>query len=268
MDFQQMFKSIGQYTSKNSPTILSGAAVAGVIATAVLAVRATPKALAELAGQQMDKEDGAFTKGLPPEEVDKVSGLSTKEIVKATWKFYIPAALTGAATIACIIGANQIGARRYAALAGAYTLAEKTFREYKDEVVKQIGEKKEEKIREEINDRHIRELPENTQVIITGMGEQACYDKFTGRLFKSDIETIRRAANDVNQEILTGAHMGVELNRFYELLGLERVEAGDILGWNVDHMMDLKFTSHLSECNIPTIAVDFKYPPVYDYGKI
>jgi Family of unknown function (DUF6353) len=268
MDFQHLLKNIGQYTSKNSPTILSGAAVAGVIATAVLAVRATPKALAELAGQQMDKEDGAYTKGLPPAEVDRVAELSKREIVRIAWKFYIPAALSGAATIVCIVGANQIGAKRYAALAGAYTVLDRGFREYKDEVIKQIGEKKEEKIREEINERHIRELPENTQVIITGTGEQACYDMYTGRLFKSDIETIRRAANDVNQEILMGPHMGVELNRFYELLGLERVEAGDVLGFNVEHMVELKFTSHLSECNMATIAVNFKYPPIYDYEKI
>ena len=247
----QWLKNIGQSANRNSPTILSGAAVAGVIATAILAVRSTPKAY----------------EALSEEEDAKGTNLTLAEKAKTAWRFYIPAALSGTATIACIIGANQIGARRYAALAGAYTLVDKSFREYKDEVLKQIGEKKEEKIQEAIAERHIRENPpEGAQVVITGKGEVTCWDEITGRYFKSDVESIRRAENDLNRHIIQNVY--ADHNMFYELLGLEGVVIGEELGWNIDHPMELRFSSHLSECGLPCLAVHYVSLPIKDYGKV
>lgn len=240
--------SISRLTKDNSPTILSAVAIGGVIATAILAAKATPKAIEKL------------------EDVDPADKILKRQIVAETWKFYIPAGMSAAATIACIIGANKIGIRRQAAVAAAYTLVDTSFREYKDHVLQEIGEAKERKIHDKIMIDRMENNPPPAEVIVIGGGDQLCYDSLTGRYFKSDIEAIRRAENEVNRRVLT--NMYASQNEFYELLGLGSTIVGDELGWNIDRLMELRFTSHLSECTgQPALAIGYKELPVKDYGK-
>jgi Family of unknown function (DUF6353) len=246
-------KVIARFTKENAPTILTGLACAGVVGTVVLAVRATPDAMTSRAGVQEDAD---------AENRD----LSIQETVKATWKHYIPAAIAGTATIGCIIGANRIGVKRYAALAGAYGLLEKGFREYRDKVLTEVGEKKEQAIRDKIAQDRVGADPVRSSVVIIGNGEVMCYDMEIGRYFKSSHEDIRRAENDFNREVLHDLYC--DLNKFYELLGLPPVDVGDRVGWNVDHPMELTFTSVLNDDAQPCLAVSFKNPPRADFGKI
>lgn len=120
MNVQSMTKNLTTQISKNSPTILTGLSVAGLISTTILAVRATPKAM-ELIQEERYQKAGT-TLPLPD--------LTKKEIIQATYKCYIPAAVMGTVTIACIIGANNINLRRNAALASLYSISEKTMKEY------------------------------------------------------------------------------------------------------------------------------------------
>ena len=75
--------------SKRSPEILMGIGITGMITTTVLAVKATPKALqlVESTKKELDVEQ-----------------LTPVETVKATWRCYVPAAISGAVSIACLIG--------------------------------------------------------------------------------------------------------------------------------------------------------------------
>src|SRR6185437_5320398 len=228
----------------HSPTILSGLAMGGLVATVALAVRATPQAMRRISTFRDEK---------------------AAEIIKATWKVYIPAGISGAATLACIIGANQIGLRQKAALAGAYVLAENTFRAYKDEVIKTFGEKKEREVNERITEREVKENKTDAQVIIVGGEDQLCYDRYTGRYFRSTAEKIRQAEIELKSTILKD--MWCDHNLFYHLLDLEDVVIGDALGWNIDHMPEVVFSSHLSPTGVPCLAVDFKYLPKVDYLK-
>ena len=107
--------------SKRSPEILIALGLTGMVSTVVLAVKATPKALQLI--EERRKE----------ERTDK---LTVMETVGTTWKCYIPAAITGTVSAACIIGANSVNAKRNAALATAYKLSETAFKEFKD---KEIG---------------------------------------------------------------------------------------------------------------------------------
>lgn len=248
----------GRAMSQNSTSILSATTVAGVVATAILAAKAAPKATTALAETDETNESLGHA----------IQKRSPKETFLITWKFYLPAGVAGAATIACIIGANQIGLRRQAALLGAYTLADTAFREYKDEVLAQLGENKERKIHDEIVKRKIDENPpRDEQVIITGGGEQLCYDTLSGRYFKSDIETIRQAANTVNQEIL-GGNMYAPLNEFWGFLGLGSTTLGEEVGFNLEHFVELVFTSHLAQDGTPCLAVGYTKLPIAEYSKI
>ena len=76
----------------NSSTILTCIGAVGVVATAVMAVKATPRALECI-------EEAREEKG---EELTKF------EVVNVAGPAYIPAVITGAATVACIFGANVI----------------------------------------------------------------------------------------------------------------------------------------------------------------
>ena len=127
-DFAKAVNSAKAAISKHSPEILVGVGIAGMLTTVVLAVKATPKALTLI---EEKKEE---------QEVDELTPVET---IKATWKCYIPAAVTCVASTACIIGASAVNAKRNAALATAYTLSETALKEYKAKVVETIGEKKE-----------------------------------------------------------------------------------------------------------------------------
>ena len=113
MNLSNMVKSVGATMKKHSPEILTGIGVAGMIATTVMAVKATPKAILLINEKEVEL---------------KVEKLTLAETVKTTWKCYIPAAITGVSSIACIIGASSVNARRNAALATAYTLSETALR--------------------------------------------------------------------------------------------------------------------------------------------
>jgi hypothetical protein len=252
----------GQSLSSNSPTILSGIAIAGVIGTIVLAVKATPKAVVAI-----DNEEGSKNVWSEAQADEGHIPLTNLETIQAAWKCYIPTAIAGSATIACIIGANKIGMRRNAALIGAYSLVDTAFREYKDEVLAQIGATKERKVHDEIVKRHIDENPpKDTQIIITGGGDQLCYESLTGRYFKSDAETIRRCENDTNASIFKD--MYASLNEFWELLGLASTTLGDEMGFNIEHPLEIVFTSQLAQDGRPCLAVGYRSLPIREYSKL
>ncbi|WP_254556795.1 DUF6353 family protein, partial [Salmonella enterica] len=80
--------------------------------------------------------------------------------------------------------------------------------------IETLGEKKEKQIREEIDKDRIKKNPVGkSEVIITGNGKTLCYDHTSGRYFESDMETIKRAVNTINKQMLD--EMYVSLNDFY-----------------------------------------------------
>lgn len=251
----------------NSPTILSGLAVGGLVATVAFAVRATSKASVVIEENRDKKEYAAATaEERAIFDGDKRVTLTRQEIVQATWKLYIPASIAGAASIACIVGANQVGLRQKAALAGAYSLAELAFREYKDEVIQVLGAKKDQEITERITERKIQASPPDAQVIIVGGdNDQLCYDTLTGRYFRSSAEKIRRAELDLRGEILND--MYCDHNRFYDLLDLECVVIGDALGWNINHQPKILLGAHMSPQGTPCLAIQWQVLPIVDYLK-
>ena len=248
---RQIVKGIQVIMSKHSPEILTGIGIAGMVATTVLAVRATPKALELLKEKKL--------------ETDHISAVDT---VKTTWKCYIPAAVTGVTSIACLIGANSVNARRSAALATAYSLSQTALTEYKDKVVETIGEKKEQVIRESIAKDKLENDPvRSNEVIITDKGTTLCYDGIFGRYFKSDIDTIKRAVNAINRKMVSG-DMYVSLNEFYDEIGLGPIPIGDDLGWNLDDgTIEVDFTSQLAEDGTPCLVILYNIEPKYGYSK-
>lgn len=246
-------ESFWRSVKKHSPTILTGVGIAGMITTTFLAVQATPKALRLL---EEKKADISETEKLPPIEV-----------VKAAWKVYVPAVLTGILSTVCLIGANSVNQRRGAALAAAYSLSESALKEYREKVVETIGKKKEQAIRDDIAKDRVTANPVR-EVVVTDRGSTLCYDSLSGRYFKSDIETLRRTVNDLNRRMRD--EMFISLNDFYCAVDnpdLSPTKLGDSLGWNIDKgYIDLGFSSQLTADGTPCLVLDYTVVPEYEYN--
>lgn len=245
------------FTKKYSPEILSGLAVTGVITTAILAIKATPEAVIRIKGLQAD----AIQK-----DPDNPPDVPRMDKFRECWALYIPVALSAAGTIACIAGASRIGSRRNTALVAGMAFADRAFLEYREEVKEVLGERKEQGVRDKAAEKRMAENPPGSQVIITGGGQQMCYDMLTDRYFQSDIEAIRRAENEINRAIIHD--MYASQNDFYALIGLDDCLAGEELGWNMEHFLKLIFTSHLSKEGIPCLAINYEFMPVAKYGQV
>ena len=253
MKLNQFAKNVSIAMKKHSPEILTGIGVAGLLATTVMAVKATPKAMKICEELRLDR-------------VNEYQDEPTKvEYVKAAWKCYIPAAVTGVMSVACIIGASSVNVKRNAALATAYTLSETALKEYKDKVIETIGEKKEEAIRDAIAKDKVEQNPvTNREVILTEKGNTLCFDALSGRYFQSDIDLIKRAENEANRQILNEGY--ITLNDFYYALGLESIRMGDELGWNSNNgLLDIRFSSQLASDGRPCLVINFPIAPKYEF---
>lgn len=252
LNVAKIIKEIETVVTKHSPEILTGIGIAGMVTTTVLAVRATPKAMRLIE----DKRNETATEKL-----------SAAETVKTTWKCYIPAVVTGAFSISCLVGASATNLRRNAALATAYKLSETALIEFKDAIAETIDEKKIQEVRDKVAEKRIEKNPvSKTDVIMTDKGTTLCYDSLSGRYFYSDMDSLKKAENELNRQIINNMYQS--LNDFYDLLGIEYSRMGDEVGWNLDNgTIELSFSSQLADDGRPCLVVDFNHAPEYNFYK-
>lgn len=197
-----------RFLSNNASTILTCVGGVGVIATAVMAVKATPKAITLL--EEAKKEKG--------EELTKV------EVVVTAAPVYVPAVVTGVTTVACIFGANALNKRQQASLMSAYALMHSRFKDFKVKVGELYGDDANATVRGELAKDDYDEEVEVED------GKLLFYDDFSGRYFNSTIEEVQRAAYRINREL--SMRDWATVNEFYDMLGLEHIESGDDIGWS------------------------------------
>jgi hypothetical protein len=248
-------RSTSRVLVDNSPAILTAIGVTGTLATAYLTGKATFKA-AELI-RETESRGGTAEDGWPV----------IRERSKLVWRLYIPAASTVVFTIGAIIGANRIGMRRAAALAAAVSISERAFEEYREKITQKLGKTKEQTARDEIAQDRVNNNPVGLrEVILTSGGSVLCYDAYTGRYFLSDVETLKKAQNDMNYRILHDNY--ASLSDFYDMIGLSSTSVSSEVGWNSDKMLELEFSTVLSEDNRPCIVIDFKVVPIRDFYRV
>lgn len=239
-------KDIPKFLKKHSPEILTGIGIAGMVITTITAVKATPKAL-----QLVDER-----------EIKDGKRLTTKEVVKTTWRCYAPATVTGVCSIACLIGASSVNARRNAALATAYAISVQDLADYKKKAVEVVGEKKEQAIKDAVAKEKLERADvQNREFIVTGKGEVKCYDPLSDRCFLSDMETLRKAENTLNKRLRN--EMVITVNEMFIEIGLDECDLGENLGWDVDKGdIEFNFTSQLLN-GVPYLVLGHSNPPLY-----
>lgn len=261
--------------NKNSSTILTVMAIAGLGTTVYLAVKATPRALAAVEDgvwekKNMEAPEAGWHEYLvgEPNELQITRELRTlgpKGVFLATWQHYLPAAIMGGVTIACIIGIDRVNSKKIAALAGAYAISETALREYQDKVVEQLGEAKHQQIRDAVaNDHLVSDPPSTREVIIIGEGDVLCRDEWSKRYFMSSPERIKQCMNELNEQLLHGEF--ISLNDLYFAWGLETNDMGESMGWFPSPefgMINLEFTSGLTEGGRPCLVISHRNSPAF-----
>ena len=222
-----------KFLRRNSSTILTCIGAAGVVATSVMAVKATPKALTLL-------ENAKEEKG---EELTKF------EMVKVVGPSYIPTIITGVATIACIFGSNVISRHQQATLMSAYALLDSSYKEYRKKVDDLYGEEAGQQVREEIaKDKY------------TGDGtledddKELFYDFYSGRYFESTKEEVLRAEYETNRALYVNGCVGV--NEFYEFLGIDPRPEYDEIGWTCGQLESMYWHTWIEFDHTETIIDD------------
>lgn len=262
---RHIVKSASKMAADNAPTILTALAVAGVVSTSVMAVKATPKVVRLIEAEQYRL--GLLDPRYKDDRVDEVPhiDLTKVELIRVAWKQYIPAAFMGAATIACVISANSLNTKRNAALLGAYSLTENAFREYRNKVTETLGAGKDEKIRTAVNQDKIDASYDSKELVVVGTGDSVCYDSLTGRYFESSVEKINRAVNEINKQLIYEGY--ASQNEFYSKLNLPPTTQGEDMGWRVDDMLEIKFTAHLTPNDKAVLAIEYYTQPIRNYWK-
>lgn len=215
MNGTQLLARSKLFLKRQSPTILTCIGAVGVVATAVLAIRATPKAMETLERAKLEKEED-----LTPLEVVQVAGPA-----------YIPAITIGASTIACIFGANVLNKRQQATITGAYMFLQQSYKEYKNKVNEIFGKDADSQIKSAILEEKRRkvELPTSGETVLF-------YEEHYGEIFERTMAEVMDAEYQLNRKFAVEGE--ATLNDFFELLGLPKNDAGDSFGWNIDYICD------------------------------
>ena len=246
--------TITKLCKENGATILTGLGVAGVVSTAVMAARATPKAISLLAEKEMYKQENYG------------ESLTRFEKALAMAPAYIPAILMGTATTACILGANHLNKVRQTELLAAYACLDASFKDYQAKVKDIFGEAGEKKVREEL---------ENERFISEKYGDPAekklFYDEFSKRYFEMSMFEILKATYDANRMYNILGEMS--LNQLYEFFNLAPTELGEGLGWNASKefacgqyaWIDIRWEPIETPDNLEAFGVTFAIDPSNDF---
>ena len=256
INWQELGRNIWRTMKRKSPELLTGFGIAGMLTTTVLAVKATPEALRRIEATKDELQQ------------DKLTPVET---VKATWKCYIPAGVTGVISTGCLIGASVTSGRRNVALATAASIAETSLLEYRNKVVETIGERKEESILDAIDKDRVEKNPppqaiDDIPIAEGAAGMTLCYDSWNGGYFYSNVDILQNAMHKLNRQMSTMTEPYVSLNEFYMEIGRQTVDNGEMFGWNVNRdLIELRFSSQLVNGRIPCLVMSHLNPPYYDY---
>ena len=201
--------AISGFFRRNGGTILTCLSAVGVVGTAYLSGKAAVKADKELKTLGEDA--------------------SLKEKIKTVAPIYILPTAVGATTIACMFGANTISRKQQASMLAAGALIEKAYKKYKDKAEELLGVNVVEA--NMAKDEVPPDLDKDERLFYFNYYEDGEHPEY-GSYFNSTVDKVLRAEMEVNRQfILTGQ---VNLNFFFNQLGINTVEGGDDLGWSAE----------------------------------
>lgn len=240
---------------KYSPEILIGLGIVGTVASTVMACKATTK-LNDVLEDSKNEIDKIKEYASNPDYSDRYSEEDSKKDLALVYtqtslkiaKLYLPAVALGTLSIASIISSNNILKKRNVALAAAYTTVDKSFKEYRKRVADRFGEEVEKQIKHNIkvheieetvvdedgNEKKITKTVETCE--IDGYSEYSRFfdDGCTGWEKDAEYNLVFLKAQQQYANDLLRSKGHLFLNEVYDMLGIPRSKAGQVVGWIYD----------------------------------
>lgn len=249
---------IGFKFKKHSPEILVATGIVGVVASTVMACKATTKAsgimketkqnldmIHDCAADEGLRESGKYT------EEDKRRDLTIQYVqtgVKLA-KVYGPAIVLGALSITSILASNNILRKRNVALAAAYATIDRTFKDYRKRVIEKLGEAadrefkygiRKEKVEKTVIDEETgKEKKVKETIEVTDYDGASQYAKFFdecseywNKNAELNLTFLRAQQCFANDKLRSQGYLF--LNDVYGMLGIAPTQAGQHVGWIYD----------------------------------
>lgn len=248
----------GLVLRKHSPEILVGVGIIGLVAATVSACKQTTHA-EEILDEM--REDLAMVSqaverasvedyGEDEQKKDRII-IYTQTSVKFI-KLYSGPVLLGAVSIAMILGGHNILRKRHIAMISAYKSLEEGFKNYRKRVVDEYGAEKdfqyrngiyaEKVLNTTVDENGVEVVTEGSSITIDpNMHSQ--YARFFDEGSRNWTKTpehnlifVRAQQNYANDLLHSRGH--VFLNEVYDMLGIDRSQAGSVVGWVLDKDSD------------------------------
>lgn len=252
----RIFHKAGFQLKKYSPEILVVSGVVGVVTSAIMACKATTKLNDILAETRETVEkihevaaDESMTEKYTQEDVKKDLTITYVQTGVKLVKLYAPSVILGTLSITGILASNNILRKRNVALAAAYATIDKSFKEYRSRVVERFGEEVDRQLKYNIKAQKIEETvvdPETGKekkvkktVEVTDLDGHSEYAKFfddgcSGWTKDPEINLsfLRAQQQYANDKLRAQGYLF--LNDVYDMLGIPRTKAGQVVGWIYD----------------------------------
>lgn len=247
------FNKIGFKLKKHSPEILIVAGVVGTVVSTVMACKATTKVsdILEKTKEDVDSiHDCAANEDLAeeytPEDVKKDLAIVYIQTGIKLAKLYAPAVALGALSLGSILASNNILRQRNVALAAAYATVDKGFKEYRSRVVDRFGAEVERELRHNIKAKKIEKIVvgedgkekkvKETVQVADDPSTYSDYARFfddgcTGWEKDSEYNLMFLRSQQQYANDLLRANGRLFLNEVYDMLGIPRTKAGQVVGW-------------------------------------
>ena len=196
----------------------------------------------------------------------RVNPKTDKDAFLATWKCYIPTAISAAWTIGCIFGSNYCSAQQMKALSSDYILSQTTLQEYQRKVIEKIGVNKERQLHDEV----IQEVAHKQLVSCpstpydaydTGHGKTLFYDEVIpgGLYFTSDINYLKTQVNDLNRKVMS--EMEFDWNELMYRWGLPQMRYGSDRIITPEHPLEVRYVPEMMENGQVRINLSYDLEP-------
>lgn len=253
--FVNVYNGVKGQIEKHSPEILLGVGVVGVVATTVTACKATMK-LNDILDECSETRDKIKEVASNPNYEDRYTEEDAQKDLAINYvqtgvkiaKLYAPAVALGVFSVGCLLGSHNVMQKRNAALSAAYLTVDKSFKEYKQRVIDRVGEEVEKEIRYGIKAEEIETTVQNEDGTETTVTETvktmdptlySDYARFfdeASPYWQKDPEynmVFLKAQQQYANDLLR-AKGRLFLNDVYEMLGIDKTKAGQIVGWVYD----------------------------------
>ncbi|WP_297183032.1 DUF6353 family protein [uncultured Phocaeicola sp.] len=248
---------VGFSLKKHSPEILVAAGVVGTVVSTVMACRATTK-IDTILDETKEQLDKIHEYSENPDMAEKYNAEDAKKDTVVVYahagvklaKLYAPAVGLGILSLGSILASNNILRKRNAALAAAYAVVDRSFKEYRDRVVERFGEEVDHQLRYNIKATEVEEtvidekgkekkVKKTIEVADPNASEYVKYFTKSNPYWENNPEYVemflRSQQNYANDKLKATGHL--TLNDVYDMLGFHDSKAGMVVGWiyDLDH---------------------------------